>query len=142
MIMNNRVYKFRAWDKDDKCFIRKVQEDRMPTQNTREGFRLDTRFKLSQYAGFKDKFDKPVYEGDILQWCYGNGDKSMFVAAVVFGHYSSGRDSWGLENTTIGFFLQFADNGVCGIDRKIKMYEIIGNIYEHPHLLSGDVVTK
>lgn len=128
----NREIKFRAWDKESKSFVREVQNDRIPTANTRQGFRLKTRFTLNQYAGFKDRHGVPVYEGDILQWGYRN-DSSVFTAKVIFGHHIVGSDSWGIELYTFGFFLQFSDGGVCGID-KIR-YKKIGNIYSNPELL-------
>lgn len=130
-----REIKFRAWDREDKCFIRMVQHDRIPTKNTRQGFRLITKFILCQYVGFKDSNGVPIYEGDILEWGYKN-DTSIFRAKVVFGRHSAGRDSWGDELYTVGFFLEFYDKGISGIDH--DKYKIIGNIFENPELIQYD----
>lgn len=130
--MKQRELKFRAWDKEEKKFVRRVLEDRMPTQNTREGFKLKSRFILTQYTGFKDCKGKPIYEGDILQWGYKN-DSQIFTAQVCFGHHSVGSDSWGIELYTVGFFLEFYDKGISGIDK--RNYKKIGNIFQNPELL-------
>lgn len=126
--------KFKAWDKHDKRFVKSVQENRVPTANTKEGFRLKSRFIFLPFIGIKDKNKKPIYLGHILQWSYRGGEK--FTAKVVYGHYSVGRDSWGQELFTVGYFLQFYDNGICGIGDSEK-YTIIGNIFENLHLLNS-----
>lgn len=128
------IIKFRAWDKSVKKFIRKVLNNRIPTKNTLQGFRIKTRFVLTQYIGKEDREETPIYAGDYLQWSYGKGE--AFEAEVVYGHHSVGRDSWGLELYTVGFFLKFYDNGICGIDFDGK-YKIIGNRFQHPHLLTN-----
>lgn len=131
----SRVIKFRAWDKESKRFVKNVLEHIIPTVNTREGFRLKSYFILEQFAGFKDKNDNPVYEGDILQWSYGHGDKSIFTGKVIFGHYSVGDNSWSMELYTVGFFIQFSDGGVCGIEDNKNRYKKIGNIHQNTNLL-------
>lgn len=59
--------KFKAWDNKEKKFIKYVEIDRIPTQNTRHGFRLKTNFELFQFTGEKDHAGKEIYDGDILE---------------------------------------------------------------------------
>lgn len=129
-----RQIKFRAWDKAGKCFVKKVEIDRIPTKNTREGFRLITKFDLDQYVGFKDVNGKPVYENDILEWFYKKKDGEVFRGVVRFGRHSAGSDSWDQELYTVGFFLEFSDNGTTAISQD-RQYEVIGNVHENPDLL-------
>lgn len=72
-------------------------------------------YKIMQYTGLKDKNGKEIYEGDILQ-C----DELICVIEFAGGQFvgKSKQISQELQNRN---WLQF---------------EIIGNIYEHPELLT------
>lgn len=73
---------------------------------------------LMQYTGLKDKNGEEIYEGDILLDPWNEGKKSM----VTFeeGHFN------------FGISYPEADTIAAG-DSKV-----IGNIYEHPHLLNNE----
>src|SRR3990167_6561457 len=134
-----RPIKFRVWDKVSGHMIMPIAV----TLYTNPGFGVDftlndsihahdcasiSRAKddviLMQFTGLLDKTGKEIYEGDIV--------KSPGVAAgfpVIFqdgcfvGKANPNKKSW--------IDLRIFDVG----KRKETFWEIIGNIYEHPHLL-------
>jgi hypothetical protein len=56
-----------TWDKDEKKFIRNVRIDLITTQNTKQGFKLKSKFELFLSSGEKDNAGKEIYEGHILE---------------------------------------------------------------------------
>jgi hypothetical protein len=126
--MAKRNLKFRAWDKESQRFIKAkdIENSRIPVRSTRNGFELMSKFIIQQWTGIKDRRGIEIYEGDTLAWRY-KGDAHPFTGTVIYGHHMVGRDSWGLELPTVGFFIQFDDGGICGIDLKDK-YIITGHI--------------
>lgn len=78
-------------------------------------------YELMQFTGLRDKNGREIYEGDIFK----KDTDSKFV--VYFGEntacYRAKRhDGWHFDLQVL---------------YPINDWEIIGNIYEHPHLLEG-----
>lgn len=133
----NRDIKFRVWDNSTKRWI-KEWDDFAPLfiyqfndKNLFRTFNLGRdkeRFISQQFTGIKDKNNKEIYEGDILEnklyknkfrvaWC--NEDEN-FIEYCGFVTIN-------LENKDRNLFL--AKNFInC---------EIIGNIFENPELLNN-----
>lgn len=79
-----------------------------------------------QYTGLKDKNGKELYEGDIIGF-----DMDTFYKRIFTVIYDSGR--FGIQ-TDEGFRC-LSDWIIIQKDNNTISCEVIGNIYEHKHLI-------
>ena len=140
-----REIKFRAWDKENKKMLSpETLLKRNYFINSLTGkIRFDTDNSCSdpdccggpfpqwednddlivlQYTGLKDKNGKEIYEGDIIE---ATAKLQGFVMCVIWDSQDAG---W-----RVNYY-----NGTKPIQDWLCMYqqlEVIGNIYQHPHLL-------
>jgi uncharacterized phage protein (TIGR01671 family) len=70
-----------------------------------------------QFTGFKDKYSKEIYEGDIAKI-----DKELFVVEYYKGCFQLSKQ------VSTGTFRMF-------LYKNIDDLEVVGNIYENPQLL-------
>lgn len=124
----NREIKFRAWDNINNEMRYPAKKDVFATGPTSGDF-IDKWDTVMQFTGLHDKNGKEIYEGDLVvnttvrktwgQWDGVYGYKDVItetVEPVVFDA------KWAaFKLTTRGEWGRF---------------EVIGNIYEHPHLIS------
>ena len=122
-----RTIKFRAWDKTlNKIHCWSAIENHF----TLEELLDDNFFEAMQYTGLKDKYGNEIYDGDYIRYSMRTINGSVFTHVCrVFQHESG---TWRIEG-------YHEDNH--SYEKKSTVYaahlicEVIGNIYEHNHLL-------
>ena len=126
-----REIKFRVWDPAEKQMCPVIVADfqdikakafcRFPKSGTQGIISAD----LMQYVGAKDKNGVEIYEGDIIRGRTGRYQ----VDCVV--RWSMGNCGFIAEPTII------ERTYLCLNPGSTKSYEVIGNIYENPELVSN-----
>jgi uncharacterized phage protein (TIGR01671 family) len=148
-----RQIKFRAWDKENKNMLYPKPLSPIKFMLSFSGefgwFDLDKQmwsgiipkryYELMQYTGLKDKNGTEIYEGDILL--------VTSETYTNFGKTPTGRfskeyyeviwkdDGWGYKVLKSDHTIEGTE--IKGLKVTTKYAEVIGNIYEHPHLLEG-----
>jgi len=121
----SREIKFRAWDKKYNEMLNDVEivyhAERITGGEANAVNPKMDRFVLMQYTELKDKNGVEIYEGDIVQYINGFGDK---VDA---------------EGVDMKFEVEYEEccfvcDGVC-LSSYMADIEVIGNIHENPELL-------
>jgi len=110
----NRIIKFRAWHKGAKQMLYGCNRDVWEWEQEAQPI------EIMQFTGLKDKKGVEIYEGDILR--------------------GEGRISGGEKAGHRYLTVKWLDNYVIGFNvhgKSKHLWEIIGNIFEHPELLKG-----
>ena len=120
--------KFRAWNKQEREFVPYLHDIVLKHGETIEGIEYEmphegivyndiSYFELMQSTGLKDKNGVEIYDKDIVRDSYGD---ILLIEWLDDGFVLTDFFSGGYDH--------------CNIDDS-ELYEVIGNKYEHPHLL-------
>jgi len=122
-----RTIKFRAWDKDNgkmlslgEAYKKELIGIDFGDSYLRSEYPDDV--LLMQYTGLHDKHGKEIFEGDIIRDSEDKAEKPEII--------SWGEGEWLADDLALNSYL-FSKEGTA------SFVEIIGNIYEHPHLLNN-----
>ena len=141
--MNNRIYRFRAWDKKNKRFIspffvRITGFGKIWILSENLDYVLDdeNNVEITQFTGLCDKNGKEIYEGDIIKI------RTKKIEEIVWIKCHD------LTDTKAYFDLeanQCWDNGNSYEDyddrwERNENIAVIGNIYENPELLNEEAI--
>ena len=126
-----REIKFRAWDREAKRFTNYqigIFDDSVRFYDKAKGtwHNAGERFELMQYTGLKDKHQKPIYEGDIVNI----SSHTPFYNIVKFDEKGAAFQLCPLDKRWSKSYFTNYEN----VDK--ERFEIIGNIYENKELLN------
>lgn len=138
--MNMREIKFRAWIGESWVYSESISKDNDVWRIlNHEDDNWWACLEPQQYTGLKDKNDKEIYEGDILE--------CTSELLTNFGKTKTGRyettykqviwltDSWGYRVLKSKHIVEGAERK--GLEVAIKFGVVCGNIYENPELLGA-----
>lgn len=140
-----REIKFRAWDGEQMI-------DTFSVQSNGDGINyrgnIMTSWKLMQYTGLTDKNGKEIYESDIV---LANGMESVldndmsqarkYISPMISDsrHFEKRRSAyqvyWQHNFCCFSFMSLSTPKHSIEVDVNSRELEIIGNIFEHSHLL-------
>ena len=156
--MENRVIKFRVWDKPTKSWLKTYFADPI------NGYKALPYQSISQFTGLLDREGKEIWEGDIIEinhykinipWWKDLKDKleidqkaekerneyRTMLLPIVFedGQFTAKNDwvSFDAEELRFKGRMKTGRTHWCDTEEKSWGYVVVGNIYENPELVSN-----
>jgi uncharacterized phage protein (TIGR01671 family) len=122
-----REIKFRAWDKENKEFVYLVLCDGKFLYPIPEDEERNKQMEITEFTGLKDKNGKEIWEGDIVR----DNEKGInyevgFMQGMFAVACADGRWHGLYEFQKI----------VSSLKAGSILFEVIGNIYENPYIIS------
>jgi len=142
--MKQREIKFRAWDKENE-YMENPESWLLLVAQTGRVYRSspikapypapEGQYILMQYTGLKDKRGKEIYEGDIVRF-YQCKDKKGGAWLSLYKDYREwlGEIIFEEGEFRIGATKYIGKSNIE--EREVGSWEVIGNIYENPNLLT------
>jgi uncharacterized phage protein (TIGR01671 family) len=136
--MNNREFKFRIWNVSDKTWMDEdfwiginnfglVVNDR----NDAEDLSLCDNCIIQQFTGLKDKNEKEIYEGDIVETIYAD---ELHIGEIIFDNNTCAYRIKTKQNLLPIITYRFDENyNPKGLLQVATL--IIGNIFENSDLI-------
>lgn len=140
-----REIKFRAWDEGSKSmmYMHDLQSDETPNEIL--SVFLDDNYgcELQQFTGLTDKNGKDIYEGDVIELINEDNDRIKVVCefGIARREILIGNGSVEVDISCFYFLLPNGKksfpivNNYAG-KHDLQLFEIIGNIYERPELIT------
>ena len=101
----------------------------------------DGKYPIQQYTGLTDKNNIEVYDGDIVKInrCYTRpfvNEKQQIGYKFIEGEVEIGKVLWGWNtHKYLVSYEHIRYDDIEGFDKPSHRVEVIGNIFEHKHLL-------
>ena len=125
-----REIKFRAWIKNNKRMERCIEVNPFYIGDCDRFHWKHEEVELMQYTGLKDKNDKEIYEGDIIDASYINPMSNEVIKKHYLIEYGEGQYKAKLIGSS-----PYGDTWINFINEKGT---VIANIYENPELLESE----
>lgn len=153
--MEQRVIKFRAWNKQQQKFLQissLLFTNNLIGMGAHSAVNVPPDHKyypsdeniLMQFIGLQDKNEKDIYESDIIKSLIVTGGISEKKEGYMYGYVKYSENQYSIfpirYKGAINSVFGEGEGKIYGFlrddfNRDKNSYEIIGNIYEHPHLL-------